>query len=100
MAGRKQPFMRLETKEDFEKLWKEAFKCGYEEGFDDGRCDALIIFQNAIDNNFTPEEQSNAAWHDKQNAIAKWKREEKERKKREEAEYEDIIEKALFKKEL
>ena len=36
MAGRKQPYMKIETKEEFDKLFKDIYGNGKEEGFREG----------------------------------------------------------------
>ena len=41
MAGRKQPYIRLETKEEFEKWYDEIKGVGYELGFEAGLTTAL-----------------------------------------------------------
>ena len=76
--AKKKPYLILETKEDFDRLYKEGYKCGYDIGKEDERLELLMIFQDIlemVERIFTADEISDAAYLCRKRDIAKWKKE-------------------------
>ena len=55
MKENENPYIVMNTKEDFEKWFKEIHDDGYESGYKDGLVRALGYIYNAIDEHFDDE---------------------------------------------
>lgn len=65
-------FMTLNTKEDFEKLWREAYNCGYQSGIHDGRVDAIGRAIFVINEEFDDKIMNEAEHNQRTIGIRKW----------------------------
>lgn len=72
--AKKKPYMILNTKEDFDKVFYSGYNCGYESGFESGRISAIIAFDKMMDSTFSAEERSDAAYEHRRSAIAQWQK--------------------------
>ena len=95
--AKKKPFLVVtyKTEEDFDKNFKDIYNSGYESGFEDGRVNALCEILNMVDNHFSSEEIVNAEYERKAKVIAKWRKEQKARKKQEEEDQKDLIKEVI-----
>lgn len=76
MAGRKKPFMRIETKEDFDKLFDEIWNEGRKHSFKEGRINALSYFLGTINERFKDGEITEAQRESNDRKIAEWQKQE------------------------
>lgn len=70
-------YLVLNTKEEFEKLWKDAYNCGYHNGIHDGQVDALARAMFVVNEEFDEKLISEAEGDQRSIGIRKWKQQVK-----------------------
>lgn len=68
------PYVVLDTKEDFEKWFKEIHDDAYEAGYKDGLIRALGHIYNAVDENFDDDVRSRAEYEARHIGMTNWRR--------------------------
>lgn len=66
-------FMTIHTQEEFDKLWKEAYNCGYKSGIHDGRVDAIGRIMFVVNEEFDDKLMGEAEYNQRGIGIRKWK---------------------------
>lgn len=68
------PYAVLDTKNDFEKWFKEIYHDGYEAGYKEGLVRALGHIYNTIDDHFDDEIKKSAEYEARHIGITNWQR--------------------------
>lgn len=83
--------VRYKTKEEFDKRVHDIYQEGYEEGFRDGRINALSYILESLHKDFSGEEHATASWQVRNRGIRNWRKEEAERKRKEAEEFNALV---------
>ena len=86
--------VRYKTKEEFDKSIDDIYNDGYEQGFQDGRINALSYILNSLGKDFSEQERSTAQWEVRNRLIQNW-RKEAERKRKEAEEFNQLYKDAI-----
>ena len=77
MPRTKKPFMSFQTREDFDKHFKQIYQAGYDEGFNRGKVIGLAHILVGIDDQFDSETIDDANLATKDIKLRQWKRRER-----------------------
>lgn len=75
MANKKQPYMKFETQEDYEKHFDEVFLKGQIKGFENGSIWVLSYIYELLEDMFKPEAFKRAQDEIRYRRIEQWRKE-------------------------